>query len=105
MKKILYWLPRLLSILYIVFISLFALDVIGQPSWFFGLLVHLIPSYFLIAITIIAWKNETLGGILFLLAGLGLLILTGFEAFIVAIPAFIIGGLFLVKHSTIFGKV
>jgi len=102
MKKNLYWLPRLLSILFIIFISLFALDVIGQSGWFFGLLVHLIPSYFLTAFTVIAWKNEKVGGFLFLLAGFGLLILTRFEAFMVAIPAFIIGVLFLAISQIIF---
>ncbi len=91
------WLPRILSILFIAFISMFALDVFGKPQWFLALLMHLIPSYFLIAVTIIAWKNEVVGGFLFLLAGLGLLIFTHFEALIIAIPAFVIGLLFLVK--------
>jgi hypothetical protein len=97
MKKVFYWLPRLLALLLIAFISLFALDVFGQPRWLLALLIHLIPSYFLIAITVIAWKNETLGGLLFLLAGIALLIFTHFEALIIAIPAFVVGTLFLVK--------
>lgn len=96
-KKIFYWLPRVLAILFIAFISIFALDVFGEPRWLLALFIHLIPSYFLIAITIIAWKNETFGGILFLITGFALLIFTHFEAFIIAIPAFVIGALFLVK--------
>lgn len=95
MKKILYWLPRVLSVLFIAFISLFAVDVIGQPRWILGLLVHLIPSYFLVAVTAVAWKNEAVGGFLFLLAGVGLLIFTHFEALVIAAPAFLIGALFL----------
>ncbi|MFA7676354.1 MAG: hypothetical protein WCY28_03035 [Candidatus Shapirobacteria bacterium] len=97
MKKFFYWLPRILAILFIGFISMFVLDIIGEPQWLLALLIHLIPSYFLIAITIIAWKNESLGGVLFQLAGVGLLFLTHFEALIIAIPAFVIGTLFLFK--------
>ena len=96
-KKILYWLPRILSVLFIAFISVFALDVFGEPQWFLALLIHLIPSYLLIAITVIAWRQETLGGSLFLIAGLILLIFTHFEALIIGIPAFVIGALFLGK--------
>ncbi|MCL5431838.1 MAG: hypothetical protein M1484_01920 [Patescibacteria group bacterium] len=95
MKKIIYWLPRILSILFIAFISMFALDVFGEPQWLLALFMHLIPSYFLIAITIVAWKHEVLGGFLFLVAGVALLIFTHFEALIIGIPAFVIGALFL----------
>lgn len=97
MRNFFYWLPRILAILFDIFISLFALDVIGQPRWFLGLVIHLIPGLFLTGITIIAWKNEKVGGFLFLLAGIGLLILTHFQSLIIAIPAFTIGGLFLSK--------
>jgi len=77
---------------------MFALDVFGEPQWFLALLIHLIPSYFLVTITVIAWRNETTGGFLFLLSGIALLIFTHFEAWIIAIPAFVIGLLFLVKR-------
>lgn len=97
MKKIFYWLPRILSILFIAFISIFALDVFSEPQWLLALFMHLIPSYFLIAITIVAWKHEMLGGFLFLIAGFALLIFTHLDALIISIPAFIIGVLFLGK--------
>lgn len=104
MKKIFYWLPRILAILFIVFISMFALDVFSEPNWPLALFMHLIPSYLLITITIIAWKNEVLGGFLFLIAGFVLLIFTHFEALIIGIPAFVIGVLFLVKKHILRGK-
>jgi hypothetical protein len=97
MKKVFYWLPRIVSIVFIVFISLFALDVVGQPNWPVAVFMHLIPSYILIALTIIAWKNELLGGFLFLAAGLAFLIFTHFQALIISIPAFSIGLLFLLR--------
>ena len=59
MKKTLNWIARILAIALIAFFSLFALDVFGQPGWFLGLIMHLIPSFILIIITVIAWKNET----------------------------------------------
>lgn len=97
MKKFLYWLPRVLAILFIGFISLFALDVFTEPQWFLALIMHLIPSFVLIIATAIAWKHEFVGGWLFLGAGGILLYLSGFESWIVSSPAFLIGGLFLLS--------
>jgi len=95
MKKFVYWFPRVLSVLFIGFISMFALDVFDEPRWWLALMIHLIPSYILVIITVIAWKRERLGGWLFLLAGAVLLIFTHFEAWVLVIPAWVIGGLFL----------
>jgi len=74
--KILFWLPRILAILAILFISMFALDAFehGLTLWqqIAAFLMHLIPSFILLAVLIIAWKRELLGGIIFLFLGLGL---------------------------------
>ena len=95
--KFFYWLPRILAICFTVFISLFALDVLGQPGWFLGLLIHLVPTYILIAATVLAWKNEMIGGILFLLVGVLMMFFTRFESMIVSLPIIVIGALFLVR--------
>ena len=64
------WVPRILIIAYILFISLFALDTpLG-----IGFLIHLIPTLILIAILIFTWKNSKLAGILFIIAGIGTII-------------------------------
>jgi hypothetical protein len=97
MKRIFHWLPRVSAILLVAFVSLFALDVFSEPNWPVALFMHLIPSYFLIAISIVAWKHELLGGFLFLIAGLVLLVFTHFGAFIIWLPAFFIGILFLIS--------
>ena len=73
--KIYHWLPRIICILAILFISLFALDAF-QPDlsmWqqIGEFLMHLIPSFILTALLIIAWKWELTGGILFAIIGLG----------------------------------
>ena len=92
-KKVFYWLPRIVSILFIAFISMFALDVFGQPQWFLALLIHLIPSYVLVGLTIIAWRHERIGGLLFLIAGLAMILF--YHSFVIAVPALVIGVLFL----------
>jgi hypothetical protein len=95
MKKFLYWLPRIFAILFILFISIFALDVFAQPDWALALVMHLIPSFILIILTGIAWKHERIGGYLFLVAGLGMGVF--FHSAILAVPAIVIGLFFLVN--------
>jgi hypothetical protein len=72
--KFFHWLPRIISILAILFISLFAADSFapGLTIWqqlgdFF---MHLIPSFILIALLVIAWKWELIGGIIFTIIGI-----------------------------------
>lgn len=61
------WTPRILSILFIAFVSMFALDVFGQGrSWtevLGALLIHLIPSYVLILILVLAWRRPLAGAV------------------------------------------
>jgi hypothetical protein len=68
------WAARILGILAIAFISLFALDVfsegVGLGQKIVAFLLHMIPSFVLIIALIIAWKHELVGGILITLIGL-----------------------------------
>lgn len=70
-----YWIPRLLCIAAILFISMFALDSFAPGLTFWqqigGFLIHLIPSYILLAALLIAWKWEKIGGIILMIIGLG----------------------------------
>jgi len=72
--KILHWLPRILCILTILFVSLFALDSFSPERSFLqnttAFIMHLIPSFILLSILIVAWKWEKIGGIILTLAGL-----------------------------------
>jgi hypothetical protein len=72
--RILHWAPRILCIAAILFVSLFALDAFepGLPlgDQVKGFLIHMIPSFILLAILLLAWKWELTGGILFILIGL-----------------------------------
>lgn len=69
-KRILFWTPRVLSILFALFVSLFALDVFGAGYGFWetilGLLIHLIPVFVLLIGLAIAWRWEWVGALVFL---------------------------------------
>lgn len=73
-KKILRWTPRVLCIIAIVFISMFAFDAFSPERTFLqnagSLLMHLLPSFVLVAFLVVAWKWELTGGILIALVGL-----------------------------------
>jgi len=72
--KTLYWTPRIICILAILFVSLFALDAFDPKLSIWeqigGFLIHLIPSFILLGILILAWKYEYIGGIILVLIGL-----------------------------------
>ena len=70
LKKFLFWTPRIAGILFILFISLFALDIfdmhLGIWETIVGLFMHLIPSILLTIAIIIAWKREWFGALIFI---------------------------------------
>ncbi len=69
-KRVLFWTPRVLGILFAMFISLFALDVFsgGYGFWetILALLIHLVPTYIVVIALVIAWRWEWVGAILFI---------------------------------------
>jgi len=113
--KLLYWTPRILSIIFILFLALFSLDVITPTATtkeiIIGLLIHNIPVFILTTILLISWKHEIVGTIFFIFAGslylINILITmirtTSFEWFylswilLISGPAFLIGILFLIN--------
>jgi len=72
--SVFHWLPRILCMLAILFISLFAADSFAPGltlrQQLGGFFMHLIPSFILIGILIIAWKWELVGGIMFIALGI-----------------------------------
>ena len=110
-KRVLFWTPRALSIVFIAFLSLFALDVfdehLGLWRTLLALTMHLIPSFVLIAALVLAWRWEWIGAALYAAAGL---LYVGWVVSMsrpeppamrliwiltIAGPAFVIAGLFL----------
>jgi len=69
-----------LAIAYIAFLSLFAFD----SGSLLGILIQLIPSYTLIAALVVAWKNQKLGGVIFMMISLFFLIF--FHAYKEVVP-------------------
>jgi hypothetical protein len=115
-KRTLFWAPRGLSIIFIAFLSLFALDVFNGHSglWqtLLALTMHLLPSFVLLVALILAWRWEWIGAALYGAAGLLYVTLTVSRPLppatrlvwilTIAGPAFIIAGLFLanwLKHD------
>jgi hypothetical protein len=71
--RTLFWTPRALSILFIAFLSLFALDVfderLGLWRTLLALAMHLIPCFVLIGALLLAWRWEWIGAALYGAAG------------------------------------
>jgi len=94
--RILLFLPRILSVLYLCFLSLFAFDT---PIFSLGFLIHLIPSFVIAVAIYIGWRSSSAGGVLFLiLAGLSVWLFHTYKDsatfFLISAPLFVISMLF-----------
>ncbi|MEI7676319.1 MAG: hypothetical protein WCJ03_06050 [Bacteroidales bacterium] len=115
--KLFYWIPRIIGILAILFVSMFALDAFNPQLtiWqqILDFLIHLIPSFVLLAFLLIAWRWEFVGGILLAAIGLGMSPLIFMHNYIVNhfsivqcvnvillinLPFIIVGALFIINH-------
>ncbi|MEK6863979.1 MAG: hypothetical protein AABX27_01705 [Nanoarchaeota archaeon] len=74
MKKILFWAPRIILIVFALFLAIFSFDVFDSASSplqiLIGLLMHNIPSFVLIALLLISWNHDKRGGIIFTYLGI-----------------------------------
>jgi hypothetical protein len=105
-KLSLYWTPRVLSILFACFISIFALDVFGEAKdlWQLAqaLFMHLIPTLLVIAVLVISWRHEWFGGIVYV--GLAAVYVIGMWGrfdwtvyVLMAGPLLVMGALFMIN--------
>jgi len=81
-NKIIYWLPRILSIAFVLFLSIFSFDVFNEYSGWESipaLLIHLLPAIVLAGFIIIAWKKELVGAVVFIGTAILYVILVGFD--------------------------
>lgn len=73
-RGILTWSSRILAILAISFISLFALDSfdpeLSLREQILGFIMHMIPSFILAGTLYVSWVQPRLGGLLFLSIGI-----------------------------------
>lgn len=103
--KFLHWAPRILSLLFVAFLSLFALDVFDMYSgWsaILPLLIHLVPSIILLIVVLVAWKRDMVGAVFFLGFALFYIGKAGLYRnwswyLLIPGPAVLVGALFLVN--------
>jgi hypothetical protein len=105
-KKTLFWSPRVLGMLFALFISIFALDVFSEHSgiWniLFALMMHLIPTFIIVIVLIISWRWEWIGALIFIILSLFYVVWAWGRFHLVAYvtisgPLFLIGILFLMN--------
>ena len=98
-KRVIFWAPRVLCILFVIFLSMFALDVFSEGYGFgetiLALLIHLVPTFIVIISLVIAWRCEWVGAILFIAVAFFFLVSSGGESWVISGPLFLIGILFL----------
>lgn len=104
-NKILFWTPRILCILAIGFVMMFSVDVF-DPKYtlgeqIIGFLMHNIPAWILIVLLVISWKWEFVGGIIFILISIAMILFftkfltMNYYSIIVTSPFMIVGALFI----------
>ena len=109
-SRTLYWAPRILTILFLAFLSLFGFDVFDGQHGFWqtalAFIIHQIPVFVLIVVLILAWRWEWIGAALYGIAGLAYIawVLTLARPvplparlswiLVIAVPAFLIAALF-----------
>jgi hypothetical protein len=101
----LYWTPRILAILFGLFVSLFALDSFqgNERIWtkLAHFAIHLIPVAVYALILILAWRWEWIGAVLFTGLGVGYVVMVGGRHFnwvlTISGPLFLLAGLFLLS--------
>jgi hypothetical protein len=111
-SRLLYWIPRVFTILAIIFMMMFSLDAFEGNESFgkktIGFLIHNIPVFLLIIILVIAWKRELIGGVLFILAfiagGIFFKSFSGNAASLIVIGPFFVTGCLFILHYIFYRK-
>ena len=105
-KRAFFWAPRILTILFALFMSLFALDVFDETNGVLQTLgafvVHLTPTFLVVVLLVLAWRWELIGAVAF--AGLAVtyvVMMWGRFPFVtyatIAGPLLLISGLFFLS--------
>jgi hypothetical protein len=105
-KRLLFWSPRALCVLLAVFLSLFALDVFDEHLGFWktilALVMHLIPTWIVLGVLMVAWRWEWVGAVLFNILALAYLVMAWgrfhWSAYVmISGPLCVVGILFLLN--------
>ncbi len=106
-NNILYWTPRILAILAILFMLVFSLDCFDPSetlkNQLICLFMHNIPALICVVALVIAWRWELIGGIIFILIFFTGTIFfksfTGNAASLIVISPFLITGVLFILSS------
>jgi len=102
-RKFVFWFPRVFSIAFVLFLTLFALDVFGAGYSFWqsigAFLIHLIPNFVMALFIWLSWKRGWVGGTFFVTIGILYIILTwpkmGLASYVILSgTSFLIGGMY-----------
>jgi hypothetical protein len=114
--KIIHWTPRILCILAILFVSMFALDAFDPKLTLLqqvqAFLMHLIPSFVLLILLVVAWNWELAGGIVILASAIAVtptifsgnyrmnhsVLMSLSVILVITFPFMLAGGLFILSH-------
>jgi hypothetical protein len=108
-RLIVFWSPRILALVFAVFMSLFALDVFNERLGLWrtlaALLFHLIPTAIVLVILAVSWRWGIVGTVLFSALGAHYIFSTRgqmhWSAYaVIAGPLFLLALLFLVDWLT-----
>ena len=100
------WIARILMIAFILFLTMFSLDVFEMEGTFLeklgGFVMHSIPSLILVVVLLVSWRNPLLGGVLTLASAAALMLrwrlweILEFATMI--LPLVVVGILFIAAH-------
>ena len=109
LESFLHWLPKVLTIIFILFLAMLSADIFDSQLGFWGtvlgLFMHNIPVLFLIVTLILAWRKPIIGAVVFPLMAIIYIVWAlsnemGMWAFNpVPLFAILIGVLFWVSHK------
>lgn len=100
------WIPRTLLIAFILFLTMFSLDVFEVEATFVeqlgGFIIHSVPSLILVVVLLISWKHALVGGVLCIACAVAFMLrwhLAMGDTFLTLIlPLIVIGALFILVH-------
>ncbi len=107
MKKALNCLPRTIAVVYILFLSVFALDAFdapGRDARAVAFLAHLVPSLLFAAALAVAWRRRAIGGLLFVALAVALTVrlrtdLEWANFVALSVPPVVAGALFILSST------
>ncbi|HOW28228.1 MAG TPA: hypothetical protein PK876_06980 [Elusimicrobiota bacterium] len=104
-SRFFHWAPRILSLLFVAFLSLFAFDTVGEHAGGSALLMHLLIPLSLLVIVLLVWKWDWAGALVFFFVALSYVGMVGLNRpwswyLTISGPAVLISALFLTNHYT-----